>query len=203
MGTNIRAFVEVDRGADGDAFTIEDDLRPYTSGEIFHWRNYTLFDALGDGRSGAWALNPAGAIEPGQKRALYPPRGIPPVISFGVAQHYYLEVIEPDEEQSALLSKPLALRAHPEVITRPEADRAVAEGRAHFAPEAEVLEVPVKGDDGEYQAIREVRRVLVSDPWWHHPSWLTLFEIHAALDHFELRVRDLRVEVQVILEAMA
>lgn len=203
MGTRINAFLEVDRGTDDDPFTIEDNIRPFNTGKFFIWNDYALFDALGDGRNGAWARNPAGGYEPGQKRALYPPRGLPPLISFDVVEHYYLEVIEPDEEQAVLLSKPLPLRTQPAVITRRDADRVVAEGRAHFAPEVEVLEIEIRGDDGAFHGIRKVRRVLVSDPWCHHPSWLTLSEVHAALDHFGIRVRDLRVEVQVILEAMA
>jgi hypothetical protein len=196
MGTHIHAFLEIDWSSDGDPFAEQGDIFPFNTGEFLVWKDYQLFDALANGRSGNPGLRP-------RKRPLYPARGIPDVISQSVAEWYYLQVIEPDEDPRELVTE----WCHsddflPGAIPRDEADRCVAAGDSRLAPDPLVRDVILRVEDGAPQ-FRRVRRQLVSNPAWHHASWLTLSEIHAALDHFRLRVTKLNAEVQILLQAMA
>jgi len=196
MGTDIHAFLEIDWGSDDyEPFIDEGDIRPFNTGDILLRRNYELFDALANGRSGNPGLRP-------RKRPLYPARGIPDVVSWAVADCYYLRVIEPDQDPREFLAEWCKGESLPAPVSRADADRFVADGLSCFAPNPYVSDVSSRGENGVTQ-IRQVRRQLVSNPNWHHASWLTLAEVHAALDHFGLRVADLEVDVQALLQTMA
>lgn len=79
MGTDIDTWIEWDED-EGEPFVFGHNIR---SLEIIVERNYTLFNALGDGRNVHF---PKEQVE---KYALYPPRGFPPHFSVEVYCGYY------------------------------------------------------------------------------------------------------------------
>jgi hypothetical protein len=83
MGTDIHAFVEYTDTDDGWPFSGTPEWPAYLLGSFNLQRDYELFDALGDGRNSLMLPEDVG------KRALFPPRGVPPDLSLPVAQEYY------------------------------------------------------------------------------------------------------------------
>jgi hypothetical protein len=170
MGTDLHAFVEVDRGH-GDPFGADADIICFNRGEFFIPNDYDLLNALGDGRSRN--LPPDEVTRWG----LIAPRGLPADASPAVLDRYYHAVLQPEERPGSNTSFWPSLPP----VTREEADRWVAEGWSHFAPDP-----PGR----------------VSHPEWHSPSNLLLPEVYAALTHFGLAPDSLPPEFRVVLRVM-
>jgi hypothetical protein len=170
MGTDIHAFVEVDYGG-GEPFGAGADIRCFNRGEFFIPNDYDLLDALGDGRSRS--LSPADVT----RRALIPLRGLPSNASQAVLDRYFHPIPRPGERPDPLTS------FWPDLppVTREDAERWVAEGWSHFAPDP-----PAR----------------VSHPDGHSPSWLLLTEVSAALANFCLAAENLSPEFRVILRVL-
>src|SRR5215467_1354959 len=90
MGTDIHAFVECADPDDGRAFSGTPEWPAYLLGSFNLLRDYELFDALADGRNSLMRPEDVG------KRALFPPRGVPPDISLEAAREYYDLVVGRD-----------------------------------------------------------------------------------------------------------
>lgn len=83
MGTDIHAFVEIDYSRDSEPFGENAAIRPFNGGEFFLWRNYDLFNALGDGRNYRFSEDEI------EKHSRYPPRGLPSQCSYAVYNRYF------------------------------------------------------------------------------------------------------------------
>jgi hypothetical protein len=123
LGTDIHAFVEVDRGR-GDPFGVDADIVCFNRGEFFVPNDYDLLNALGDGRSRN--LSP----DEVPRWALISPRALPENASSAVLDRYYHAVLQPGERPDPVPSFWPALPP----VTREDAERWVAEGWSDFAP---------------------------------------------------------------------
>lgn len=190
MGTDIHAFIEIDYFEEAEPFSNEDSIRPFNEGELFWWRSYDLYNALGDGRNYHFDES---RIE---KHCLIPPRGLPAQMGSAVINRFFHVVDDHGYFQDL----------HPDLRTVSSkcADEWLAAGLSFPGPPLKIERLK-RGPE-------ELRRV--SHPDWHSPSWLTLPEIYDSLRHFgfdpasssrrswEGSAESLSIEVVVSLQAM-
>lgn len=198
MGTHIHAFIDVDHFKDDpdeptEPFSSDDCIHAFNEGTFFIWKDYDLFDALADGRSGGF---PPEEQDPTWPKALYPPRGLPEYYSDDVFEAFHLWVV--DEQ-----NKHLPPFGPLDTVPREEAEAWVKKGVAHFLPHrytyAQRNVLALRPTDSP-----EYRPTVVSDPSLHHTSWLSAPEIDEALEHFgsALARRGIKFEVPVEFRAI-
>jgi len=120
----------------------------------------------------------AGVRATPEERPLFPPRGLPAKRSYVIRDLYFHSVVD-----DARANDP-SLRGE-DFVTRSQADAMVNRG-AFYTPNA--FGVPDS---------------FVSKGDWHTPSWLTLAEIHKALEHAQLRLDECNGEFRAALAAMS
>lgn len=158
MGTDIHAFIEYESRPGG--------LREFSRDQLVLPPDYTLFHALGQ-----WPESDA--------RPLFPPRGLPDLISSAVAPAYYTSIYE--DADARVRPPPL--------------------GRYHLL-RSEVESNPVYRR-WDYRGGPAGPRQQVADPDWHTPSWLTYRAVLAALAHLGLSVADQSPAFRAAVAAMA
>lgn len=134
MVADIHAFVE---GITPDGFATH-------LASVYIERSYVLFGLLAGVRR--------------EDLCLYPPRGIPPTLSWPVAEQYYLRVIDSLTYVERELSGEIKIYANE--ITAAEAEHLTSTGICHYKPETD-------GFNKNY----------ISAPDWHTPSYLMLQEL--------------------------
>jgi hypothetical protein len=174
MGTDIHSFVEYANTPSGESFRGESAHPACLFAEFSISRNYELFDALANARSGQLGEGQA------SKGALFPPRGIPTDLSYRAAQSYFDLVKDTAVNSSFWPQEGL--------VSQYEAIGRINSGEAHGGT--------VLHPFGKSQMCQTV-----SKPFWHTPSWLFPYEVDAALQHFGL-TGALHFDFRLLLEAM-
>jgi hypothetical protein len=181
MGTDIHVFVEYASDDGRQSFSSRPEKPAWCFGRFSLSRDYLLFDAIGDGRSSQMRR------EDVRRQSLYSPRGIPADVSRPVAWEYYDLVVE---SQSPY---PMFWPAHG-CVTASQAQDRVARGKSHEGTIAQA---------GDYGTTDPRIWRAVSKDCWHTPSWLTLAEILASLDHHRLPIAERQWDFRAVLRCLA
>lgn len=181
MGTDIHAFVEYASDDPHCGFSGDPSSPALLFGQFALSRDYSLFDALGDGRNSHFSESEI------ERHALVAPRGLPGDISHAVAREYYDLITDTDHPNAMFWP------AHG-CVSEAEAASRVAAGHSHYG----TIEQDIHFGNGP--SARSWR--LVSKPYWHTASWLNAQEVDASLDHFGLTADDLSLGFSAMLVAM-
>jgi len=187
MGTDIHTFIEYDDHRSRGSFSGQPEEPALLFGKFSVWRDYALFDALGDGRNSLMDPEDIGKMDPEGigRRSLYPPRGIPADISWETAREYYELVVEAQTPHAGFWPRYGC-------VSVSEAAERVRHG-AHLGHVAQTI---------HYGTTPPRTWQAVSKEYWHTPSWLSLVEIHQSLEHHRLSPTDLRWDFRAVLNSL-
>lgn len=181
MGTDAHAFIEIDRSSRSPFFCDKSDIVAFNSGELWIERNYDLFDALADARSSRTSASSV-------RRALFPPRGLPSVVSDAVEARYYLRVVQ-----------------RPEQVLQLCQFQPIGGGIPNFIEESLVRRLALQTFEREGLQLTDGKLTMetwVANPDWHSATWLFADEVGHALSHFELALDDLGPSTRAALAVL-
>lgn len=179
MGTDIHSFVEYADDSGRGVFSGRPEEPAWLFGKFTLLRDYSLFDALGDGRNAQMAPQDVG------KRSLFPPRGVPPDMSVEAAWEYYDLVVETCAPHA------LFWPSHG-CVSVGQAQERVRQG-ARLGSVVQTM---------QFGAILPRTWRVIPKECWHTASWLTLPEIHQSLEHYRLPLTKLCWDFQALLKCL-
>lgn len=157
MGAVIYAYIEYDEMGQPP---FGGDVRALSEGSFDINRSYGLFGALAGVRA--------------EEQPRFPPRGLPPRLTWEVAKHFYYAVLAPGEEPEWTGEK---------YVSQEEAESWVHKGYSEYVHQGDLL--------------------YVTDPDAHSANWLTLPEIDEALKAHNIQPDEIPLEFHLVMDIMA
>ncbi|HZZ82367.1 MAG TPA: hypothetical protein VFE62_27965 [Gemmataceae bacterium] len=181
MGVDIHPFIDVDWQTGGIPFVASDMIRTFNLGEFFIWRqSIEMYFALGLGQ----CENCPRKSQAKGRKPLFPLRGLPANAGQDVVGRYFYPVSDSYVDSGLNPSLPR--------VSAEAAAKWIDDGFSHRGEPFTIQRGKGKESVGR-----------VSSPNWHCASWLTLYELRNAIDHFGVRPSALGVDAQIMIEIMA